>query len=496
MDAFACRNGYGMSSDDRLARRAAQGDERAFAEIYSRYSQDLYRFCLAMVGNPQDAQDALQNTMIKVLRSLPGEQRAIQLKPWLYRIARNESVETLRKRRQSAELEPQQAAVAGVSETAETRERLRTLLADLEQLPDRQRAALVMRELSGLGFEQIGAAFGTSAAVARQTLYEARLSLGQLEAGREMRCAEVTRELSDADGRVTRRREIQAHLRSCARCRAFRDEIDKRHEDLAVLAPLPLAASAAVLQGALAEAGASGAGAAGAASVGGALSAGAGKAAGVSLVAKSVVTVAVVAVVGVSAADRSGVVDVPLGKGEDVRLESESGSDEPPAAGPEASPAAMPTDAEATGGKAREEPPGNSSPGEEFGGINGGEEGASTAARDPDPSSSQRGLDPPGGGHGRSAAQRHGPPDQLPAASTKGQQNAAAHKSGNGTSPPGQNAASEGDRGNSATAGPPTSKPSQAQGPATPPVLAPELPPEAEAGTERGPAEPPSGPER
>ncbi len=112
------------------------------------------------------------------------------------------------------------------------------------ELPERQRAALVMRELSGLDFAEIGAAFGSSAAVARQTLYEARLSLRQLEAGREMRCADVMRELSDADGRVTRRRDIRAHLRDCADCRAFRDEISKRQEDLAALAPLPVAASA------------------------------------------------------------------------------------------------------------------------------------------------------------------------------------------------------------------------------------------------------------
>jgi RNA polymerase sigma factor (sigma-70 family) len=132
-----------MSSDERLVKRAKEGDPRAFEAIYQRYQQDLYRFCLAMVGNSQDAQDALQNTMVKVLRALPGEKREIQLKPWLYRIARNESVETLRKRHDNAELEPHQAVAVGVTETAEARERLRTLLADLEQLPERQRAARV-----------------------------------------------------------------------------------------------------------------------------------------------------------------------------------------------------------------------------------------------------------------------------------------------------------------------------------------------------------------
>lgn len=234
-----------LPPDDRLVLRATKGDRRAFEAIYKRYHRDLYRFCLAMVGNPQDAQDALQNTMVKVLRALPGEKRQIQLKPWLYRIARNEAVETMRRRHDSAEIEPDQtASTAEVAETVETRERLRRLIADLEELPERQRAALVMRELAGLGFAQIGAAFETSAAVARQTVYEARLSLRQMEEGREMGCDRVMQELSDADGRVTRRREVRAHLRGCASCRAFRDSMAARRGEFAAIAPLPLAVSA------------------------------------------------------------------------------------------------------------------------------------------------------------------------------------------------------------------------------------------------------------
>ena len=94
-----------LLGDERVARHAAAGDRRAFEEIYRRYRQPLYRFCLAMVGNTSDAQDALQNTMVKVLRALPGEDRQIALKPWLYRIARNEAVETLRRRPDQVEPE-------------------------------------------------------------------------------------------------------------------------------------------------------------------------------------------------------------------------------------------------------------------------------------------------------------------------------------------------------------------------------------------------------
>ncbi len=230
-----------LLSDERLTRRAIGGDQRALTAIFARYQEPLYRYCLAIVGDRQDAEDALQSTMLKVLRALPGEERRIELKPWLYRIAHNESVELIRRRRPSEELDTELlAGGAGLAEEASQRERLRHLLADLEQLPERQRGALVMRELGGLGFEEIGAALGTSAAVARQTLYEARLGLREMDAGREMGCDEVMRAVSDADGRVLRRRDLRAHLRNCDACSRFRDELDGRQRDLAALSPLPV----------------------------------------------------------------------------------------------------------------------------------------------------------------------------------------------------------------------------------------------------------------
>lgn len=424
-----------MSSDERLAARAAKGEQRAFEQIYERYHQDIYRFCLAMVGNPQDAQDALQNTMVKVLRGLPGEEREIKLRPWLYRIARNEAVEILRRRRDSVELEPQQMPVVAVTDTAETRERLRTLLADLEQLPERQRAALVMRELSGLDFDQIGASFGTSAAVARQTLYEARLSLRQLEAGREMRCDEVMRELSSADGRITRRREIRAHLRSCPECRAFRDEISRRHEDLAALAPLPVAASAGLLHSVLgAKAGA----------------------AASSAIVKSAATVAVVAVLGVSAADRGGVVDLPLPDGDGGSPSQGKPTQQGDGAGsaPAVAPAAVPVAPKRESGSAQQVGAAKPAAGKDHG------EGT-VAATTPTPSASSTsgaGEDPPGGGYGRSASERHGKPDGLPAAAAKGHGKAAANKAEHAASPSGQKPESGHPPHSTPSHGPPTPK--------------------------------------
>jgi RNA polymerase sigma factor (sigma-70 family) len=305
-----------LLSDERLTRRAVGGDERAFAAIFRRYHQPLYRFCLAIVGNPEDAQDVLQNTMMKVLRALPGEERKIELKPWLYRIAHNESIDLLRRRRETSELDVEQVAPGyGLSGDVATRERLRGLIADLRELPERQREVLVMRELSGFDFEEIGVALETTAAVARQTLYEARQSLRQMEEGREMSCDAVARALSDGDGRVTRRRDVRAHLRSCAGCREFRDEIGRRQQDLAALAPLPAVAAAGMLQGLIGG----GSQAATGGSLAAALGGGAAKTIATSAAVKGAATVAVVAAVGVAAADRSGVVHLGLPGEESVK---------------------------------------------------------------------------------------------------------------------------------------------------------------------------------
>jgi RNA polymerase sigma factor (sigma-70 family) len=470
-----------VSSDERLAQRAANGDRRAFEAIYKRYHQDLYRFCLAMVGNPQDAQDALQNAMVKVLRALPGEQRKIRLRPWLYRIARNEAVEVLRRRRETQEPAPEHLAAEGVAETVEARERLRRLLADLEELPERQRAVLVMRELSGLGFAQIGDALSTSAAVARQTLYEARLNLRRLEDGREMRCIEVTRELSDADGRVARRRDIRAHLRGCAECRAFHEDIATRRRELAALTPLPLAASAGLLQAILGAGGGTVAAGGTAGGLVGTLGAGGGKGIATSAIFKSAATVAVVGTIGLTAADRGGLVDLTP-PGED-RAPSSQGTASPAAAAPDqtrvgrgeagssrrsAADAAVPQAAGSpAGGKPFEV--GEPTHGEiartnetETGApTTGSQAGSAPADADGAPSTSKGQGPPPD--KGPSASKGQGPPD----AANQGQETAATHKPAHAAQPPGQGGG-HGDSAGHGQGGPSVPSPKATPSPAQP----------------------------
>jgi RNA polymerase sigma factor (sigma-70 family) len=297
-----------VRSERWLTRQATRGDREAFAAIFDRHQQDLYRYCVAILGDPDDAQDALQNTMVRALHALPGERREIALKPWLYRIAHNEAIELRRRDRPTEPLaDSTLPPTASLEQVAAERGRLRDLLADLAELPVRQRGALVMRELAGFDFEQIGAALETTPAAARQVLYEARRSLHEMGEGREMRCDAVAAILSDGDGRVARRRDVRAHLRDCADCRAFAEEIRSRGETLAAIAPLPAVAAAALAKSAMAGS-AGGVAAGSGATVGGGAGLAAGTAAKVGSTAalvKSAIGVAAVIVVGAAAADRT-----------------------------------------------------------------------------------------------------------------------------------------------------------------------------------------------
>jgi RNA polymerase sigma factor (sigma-70 family) len=245
--------GMRFLGDDRLARLAARGNSHAFAEIYNRYHQPLYRYCLSIVRNPDDAGDALQSTAVKALQALSGEEREIALKPWLYRIAHNESISLLRRRREYASIEDaEELAVAPADTDLETREQLRELVADLGELTERQRGTLIMRELSGLAYEEIADAFDISPSAAKQTVYEARTALHDRAEGREMDCSEIQMTLSAGDRRVARGRRIRAHIGDCTRCAEFESNLRERPALLAAMAPpLPAAAAAAILKGVL-----------------------------------------------------------------------------------------------------------------------------------------------------------------------------------------------------------------------------------------------------
>src|ERR1700733_4059449 len=237
---------FGLLGDERLAQRVGAGDERAFVSVYERYHQILYRYCRSLLRNDADAQDALQSTFAAAFAALRAGQRDAPMRPWLFRIAHNESISMLRRRRPAVELSaaPEPAATSIEDQVAERAE-VSALLRDLHQLTDRQRSALVLRELSGLSHQEIAIALGTSVGAAKQTIFEARQSLLEFAEGRAMACDEIRRTISDADGRVLRGRRVRAHLRECSGCAAFAAAIPARTGELRAFAPaLPTAVAA------------------------------------------------------------------------------------------------------------------------------------------------------------------------------------------------------------------------------------------------------------
>ena len=253
----------GALDDDALARRINAGDDRAFEELYNRYHPRLYRYCASVLGDPQEAEEALQSSMFSAYRALRAHDRELNLRPWLYRIAHNQCLDIMRRRRETDELSGlEEERGLNVSEQVDLREDVRQLRRDLAALAPEQRAALVLREMGGLSHEEIARTLEATPAAAKQLIHDARRSLTAFESGRSLQCADVQRRLSDQDGRVLRGGAIKSHLRSCPDCGLFRETMRTRSVPMRALVP-PLSPVAA--QGILASVlgGTSGAAAAG-----------------------------------------------------------------------------------------------------------------------------------------------------------------------------------------------------------------------------------------
>src|SRR3712207_23859 len=99
--------GLRLRADDRLAGQAARGDTDAFGVLYERHHQSLYRYCRSIVGDPDDAADALQSAMTRALAAIAVRNERAPVRAWLFRIAHNESVSVVRRRRGVEPLDPE-----------------------------------------------------------------------------------------------------------------------------------------------------------------------------------------------------------------------------------------------------------------------------------------------------------------------------------------------------------------------------------------------------
>jgi RNA polymerase sigma factor (sigma-70 family) len=286
-----------LASDERLVQQIKRGSEAAFEVAFERHSGPILGFCRHMLGSQEEAEDAVQHTFAAAYSDLQrGGEREIALKPWLFTIARNRCLSVLRSRREVTD-EETELATAGLTEQVERRAELRQLLVDLRDLPDEQREALLLAEAGGLPQTDIAAILGCEVARVKGLVYRARSGLVARREARELACEDVQRQLANLRGGSLRRNELRLHVRDCAGCREFREQLRQQRKLLAVA--LPVVPTLGLKGNVLAAAGIGGAGgAAGGAAVAGGAAGGAAGAGALGGAAK-IAAVAAIAVGGV-----------------------------------------------------------------------------------------------------------------------------------------------------------------------------------------------------
>ncbi len=316
-ERFAARRGPSrmlrIASDERLVALTRAGNQGAFEVIVDRYQARLQSFCARIVGSREDAEDVLQEVFAAAFNALLGDTREINLRPWLYRIARNRSLNHLR-RHTAIGVDSMDVHFAemglSTSEKVFKREDFKLLVGDIGQLPESQRTALLLREIEGMSYEQIALAMEQTVPGIKSLLVRARVGLGEASESRKLSCEDVRVELGAvAEGLASLSQPARRHMKGCERCSEFRGHLRSNNRALAALAPFgPLLLLKQLLAaklgigagGAGATAGSGAAASGGAAAAGGAAAVGGGTAGTVTataVAAKAIATIAAAAVV-------------------------------------------------------------------------------------------------------------------------------------------------------------------------------------------------------
>ncbi|MCP9491250.1 MAG: sigma-70 family RNA polymerase sigma factor [Solirubrobacteraceae bacterium MAG38_C4-C5] len=232
-------------TDEELVASVRRGDDAAFGVLFERYRPRLIAFAAGMVGDHGRAEDVTQEVFISALRRLRATDAPIAFKPWIYEIARNACIDTFRRSRRTDEvsLDVEEGPVAGIvarlANTApgpvtalDDKERLTDLRGAFGGLSDAERDALVLRELEGRSYREIGERLEMARPAVESTLFRARRKLefeyGELRSGE--RCRRVQGivvamvaaggEAGDVGEPVTRdARRLARHVSHCQPCR-------------------------------------------------------------------------------------------------------------------------------------------------------------------------------------------------------------------------------------------------------------------------------------
>lgn len=231
-----------MESDPRLVALIRAGHEGAFEILFNRYHSRLLGFCQSMLKSRQDAEDVLQEVFANAHSAMLGDEREINVRPWLYRIARNRCLNHLRKPvpdgQDSMDILPSEHGTS-TAERVQNREELRLLMADVKTLPETQRTALLLREIDQMSYEEIAQAMQTTVPSVKSLLVRARIGLAESSQARLLTCGEVQLKLAEAaEGLAKTTGPVRKHVRACDECRGFRDQLRADHKALASIVPV------------------------------------------------------------------------------------------------------------------------------------------------------------------------------------------------------------------------------------------------------------------
>jgi RNA polymerase sigma-70 factor (ECF subfamily) len=144
--------------------------------VIERHRGELHAHCMRMLRSREDAEDALQDTLLRAWRSLHQYEGRGSVRSWLYRIATNASLDQMRRRDQHV-IHSDDTTAPGLDDQLERREWLRRLIGAAERLPERQRTVFAHREIVGLSARETAEALGTTQASVNSAMQRARSSL-------------------------------------------------------------------------------------------------------------------------------------------------------------------------------------------------------------------------------------------------------------------------------------------------------------------------------
>jgi DNA-directed RNA polymerase specialized sigma24 family protein len=209
--------------------RVMEADERAMAAIYDRHHRGLLSFCRHMLGSREEAEEAVRETFLLAQQALDRSEEPVELRPWLYAIARNRCIAMLR--------------AGGVPRRDDA-------LPDLARLPVDERAALLLAENGHLAPDEIARVLGVPDERAEALVVRARDSLIAPRRPLTDACSAVRVELARPGVGHMPRSHLRRHLRDCPRCRGYRESVRRQHTALAA----PVAASAGLREAAVGSA--------------------------------------------------------------------------------------------------------------------------------------------------------------------------------------------------------------------------------------------------